>query len=71
MRTTTLYDLMSEINEATCGPEVKDILRDGQEPAGNDRTSRVVEKVAQMFASGQIRFMNSHDFKRKYSEWLL
>jgi len=70
-RTTTLYDLMAEINAATCGPELGNIICDIQEPAGNNRNNPVAEKVAQMFESGQIRFMNIQDIKRKYADWLI
>jgi hypothetical protein len=70
-RTTTLYDLMSEINAATCGPELADIMCDIQETAGNNRNSPVVEKVRQMFESGQIRFMDIKNIKREYADWFI
>jgi hypothetical protein len=70
-RTTTLYDLMAEINASTCGTELGNIICDIQEPAGNSQNSPMAEKVARMFESGQIRFMNIQDVKRKYADWLI
>jgi len=70
-RTTTLYTLITEINAATCGPELKNIICDIHEPAENNQNSPVAEKVAQMFESGQIRFTNNQDMKRKYADWLI
>jgi hypothetical protein len=70
-RTTTLYDLMVEINASTCGPESGNIICEFREPVENSRNRTIVEKVARMFESGQIRFMNIQDVKRKYAEWLI
>jgi hypothetical protein len=70
-RTTTLYDLMAEINASTCNPELGNIICDIQGPAGNKLTSPAVEKVSRMFESGQIKFMNIQDVKRKYADWLI
>jgi len=70
-RTTTLYDLMAEINASTCGPELGSAGCDIQEAAGGGRNSPVAQKVARMFESGQIRFMNIHDVKRKFADWLI
>jgi hypothetical protein len=30
----------------------------------------VAEEVARMFESGQIKFLNTQDVKRKYAAWL-
>jgi hypothetical protein len=70
-RTTTLYDLMAEINASACGPELGNIIGGLQVPAGKSKNSPVAEKVARMFESGQIRFMNIQDVKRKYADWLI
>ncbi|HVN71875.1 MAG TPA: hypothetical protein VMU10_07635 [Desulfomonilia bacterium] len=67
---TTLYDLMEEINAKQLSPN--------KEHSGYLNTywveaqfSPVAEKVARMFESGQIRFKNLQDVKRKYADWFI
>lgn len=69
-RITTLYDLMEEINAEQISPQRDPGNYNIQEPMGNGRFSPVAEKVFQMFESGQIRFKNLQDVKRKYAGWL-
>jgi hypothetical protein len=69
--TTTLYDLIADINASMYGAESGNFICDIHETAGNNRNSQVAEKVAQMFESGQIRFMNDQDIRRKYADWLI
>jgi len=69
-RTTTLYDLMEEIDAQQISPQKDPGSYTIKEPAENGRFSPVAEKVFQMFESGQIRFKNLQDVKRKYAGWL-
>jgi len=69
-RITTLYDLMEEIDAEQISPQRDPGSYTIQGPAGNGRLSPVAEKVFQMFESGQIRFKNLQDVKRKYAGWL-
>ena len=70
-RSTTLYDLMKEINAAQCS-----ILRVpadyglDREP-DHDQMSEVVRIVYRMFETGRIRFMNIRDVKKNYADWLI
>ena len=50
-RTTTLYDLMAEINASSCSSELGNIIYDLQDTAGDNRNSLVAEEVARMFES--------------------
>lgn len=66
---TTLFDLITEIDarqgnqftgsEAGLGVQMLD------SPGDN---SSVIEQVSHMFDTGQIRFWNARDIKRKYAE---
>jgi hypothetical protein len=69
-RVTTLYDLMEEINAQQISLQKDPGSYSIQEPKGNGRFSPVAEKVFLMFESGQIRFKNLQDVKRKYAGWL-
>jgi len=67
IKITTLYDLMEEIDTR------HQISEGGQtdQQGVNTRISPVAIKVAHMFASGQIRFKNIQDVKRKYADWFI
>jgi hypothetical protein len=69
-RTTTLYDLMAEINASKRSSKLGNSICDLQESAGDSRNAQVAQEVARMFESGQIRFLNIQDVKRKYASWL-
>ncbi len=69
-RITTLYDLMEEINAEQISPQRDPGSYNIQEPSGKGQFSPAAEKVFQMFESGQIRFKNLQDVKRKYAGWL-
>ncbi len=66
-RTTTLYDLMADINASSWSSELGNSTCDLQEFVGDNRNSQVAEEVARMFETGQIRFLNIQDVKRKYA----
>jgi hypothetical protein len=70
-RTTTLYDLMAEINASTCGAELGNSIFDLQAPMSDNQNSHIAKEVARMFESGQIRFLNINDVKKKYADWLI
>ena len=70
LKTTTLYDLMEEINAKQIGAQRDPDSYNIKDTSEKDRFSPVAEKVFQMFESGQIRFKNLQDVKRKYAGWL-
>jgi hypothetical protein len=66
---TTLYDLMTVIDSQQDNQSRADMgYYDVQRPNKHGHTGYVVERVALMFESGQIRFRNNQDFKRNYAE---
>jgi hypothetical protein len=65
---TTLYDLMTVIDSEKGKKPSSDGGYDIQRSNTHDHTGSVIERVALMFESGQIRFRNTRDFKKKYAE---
>ena len=65
---TTLYDIMTGIDAQQGNQARADIGYDVQRPNKQCHTSSVIERVAHMFESGQIKFRNPQDFKRNYAE---
>jgi hypothetical protein len=65
---TTLYDLMTVICAQQGDQTRADIGYDVQRPNKQCHTNSVIERVAHMFESGQIKFRNTRDFKRNYAE---
>jgi hypothetical protein len=66
--TTTLYDLMTVIDSEQGNQPRVDRGYDVQGLPKHVHTGSVIERVALMFESGQIRFRNTQDFQRKYAE---
>ncbi len=66
--TTTLYDLMTVIDLEQGNQSRADLGVDGQRPNNHGHTNSATERVAHMFESGQIKFRNTLDIKRKYAE---
>jgi hypothetical protein len=65
---TTLYDLMTVIDSEQGNQPRAHMGYDVQGPNKLGHTVSVIEKVALMFESGQIRFRNTRDFQRNYAE---
>jgi hypothetical protein len=65
---TTLYDLITEIEAGQGNQPKADIGYDIDRPNKHGQTGSVIERVAHMFESGQIKFRNTQDIKRKYAE---
>jgi hypothetical protein len=65
---TTLYDLLTDIDARQGNQPLVGIDSDVQCPDKHDHTSYVIERVAHMFESGQIKFRNTRNIKRKYAE---
>jgi hypothetical protein len=68
---TTLYDLITEIDAKQGNMTRADTGYYAQRPDQHGHTGSVIEKVAHMFESGQIKFMHGQDIKRKYAELLI
>ncbi len=66
--TTTLYDLMTVIDSEQGNQSRAEKGVDGQRPNNHGHTSSAIERVAHMFESGQIRFRNTLDIRKKYAE---
>jgi hypothetical protein len=65
---TTLYDLMTVIDSEQGNQPRAHMGFDVQGPNNHGHTGSVIERVALMFESGQIRFRNTQDFQRNYAE---
>jgi hypothetical protein len=59
LRTTTLYDLLNELNTKFFGPQWEHITYTSKEPLEDGHLSLAAQKVNQMFESGQIKFKKS------------
>jgi hypothetical protein len=69
--TTTLYDLLNDLNMKFFGPEWEHITEIGKGPVEDGRYSLAAEKVDKMFASGQLKFKNPQTIKRYFIEMSL
>ncbi len=70
-RTTTLYDLIEEINMKQADPQWKQADNVRTSHVGNTQFSPVAVKVAEMFESGQIKFKNIQEIRQKYADWFV
>jgi hypothetical protein len=67
--TTTLYDLIDDLNTKFFGPQWEDVTYSGKESMGEDgHFTLATRKVDQMFESGRIRFKKPYSINKCLSE---
>jgi hypothetical protein len=65
---TTLYDLITVIDARQGNQAKSETVQNVQMPDSHGHTSSVTERLSHMFDTGQIKFWNARDIKRKYAE---
>ena len=68
---TTLYDLITKIDSAQGNQSMAETGYYSRRQGQKGHTGSVTAKVVRMFESGQIKFMNDQDIKRKYAELMV
>lgn len=70
-KSTTLYDLLDDINKEFFGPEWEQIHHQSKESMEEGHNSLAAEKVVKMFEDGRIRFQNPQKVQRYCLELLM
>jgi hypothetical protein len=66
--TTTLYDLINNLNTKFFGPQWEHITYPDMDPSEDGHHSLAAQKINQMFKSGQITFQKPHSIQKHILE---
>jgi hypothetical protein len=66
--TTTLYDLLDDLNTKFFGPQWEHITYPEKKPLEDGRYSLATQKINRMFESGQITFIKPHTIQNYLME---
>jgi hypothetical protein len=70
-KSTTLYDLLDDLNKKMFDPEWEHLHYHGKKPLEDGQYDLAAEKVVKMFEDGRIRFKNPEKVQRYFLELLM